>query len=85
MSELCRIAGYQVFITSPNWTISRCQWQFYLRKYAPKQLENLLRLHGRAQLFKGKSTGVHAVRPAGAYHVANALCAHPRQRLRLAA
>ena len=30
ISDLVRIAKYSVFITTPNWTISRCQWPYHL-------------------------------------------------------
>src|SRR5262245_47521947 len=36
--QLGRIARQNVFVTTPNWTLSRCQWPFHVREYTPQQL-----------------------------------------------
>ncbi|MGH9892702.1 MAG: class I SAM-dependent methyltransferase, partial [bacterium] len=33
--HLARIARKGIFIATPNWTASRCQWPFHLREYTP--------------------------------------------------
>ncbi len=79
VAELCRIARDAVFVTTPNWTITRCQWPYHLREYTPKQLESLLKPYGEVQLFKGNSSGsvVFPVRHPDAYHFGNRLRAAP--------
>ena len=39
--SLARIARQGIFVTTPNWTASRCQWPYHLREYTPRQLERL--------------------------------------------
>src|ERR1700690_3510624 len=50
VAELFRIARESVFITTPNWSITRCTWPYHLREYTPKQLEELLAPHGIVSL-----------------------------------
>ena len=40
--QLARIAREFIFITTPNWTVTRCHWPYHVREYTPKQLEALL-------------------------------------------
>lgn len=79
ISNLVRIAKYSVFITTPNWTITRCQWPYHLREYTPEELENLLKPYGNIKLFKGNSNGtvVYPIEYTKLYHIANKLRAHP--------
>lgn len=74
-AELCRIARQLVFVTTPNWTITRCQWPYHIREYTPRQLEVLFEPFGKVNLFKGNSSGsqVYPVHHASLYHVANDL------------
>jgi SAM-dependent methyltransferase len=79
IAQLCRIARDAVFVTTPNWTITRCQWPYHLREYTPKQLETLLEPYGSVQLFKGNSSGsvVFSVHHPAGYHLGNSLRAAP--------
>lgn len=77
--QLCRIAREAVFVTTPNWTITRCTWPYHIREYTPRQLEALFAPHGTVHLYKGNAAGteVFPVRNAQLYHLANDLRAHP--------
>lgn len=79
VAQLCRIARESVFVTTPNWTITRCEWPYHLREYTPRELEALFKPYGKVQLFKGDSAGnrVFPVRHPGLYHLANDLRASP--------
>lgn len=79
ISDLVRIAKYSVFITTPNWTISRCQWPYHLREYTPEELEKLLKPYGTVKLFKGNFDGtvVYPIEFTKLYHIANKLRAYP--------
>jgi hypothetical protein len=67
--ELKRIAREAIFITTPNWTISRCAWPFHLREYTPMELWQLLSPLGQVRLFKGNGPGtiIHPVNHVDAY------------------
>jgi 2-polyprenyl-3-methyl-5-hydroxy-6-metoxy-1,4-benzoquinol methylase len=73
--ELCRIARESVFVTTPNWTITRCHWPYHIREYTPQELESLFQPFGGVTLLKGNSSGstVYPVRHASLYHMANSL------------
>lgn len=75
LAQLCRIAREAVFVTTPNWTISRCQWPYHLREYTPRELELMLEPYGTVRLFKGNGPGsiVYPVRYPTSYHVTNML------------
>ena len=77
--QLGRIAREMVFVTTPNWTITRCTWPYHLREYTPSELEHLLGQIGDVQLYKGNGAGtlVHPVRYPGAYHALNRLRQFP--------
>jgi hypothetical protein len=53
LSDLARIARQGFFITTPNWSVSRCQWPYHLREYTPREFFELLSPFGRVLLFKG--------------------------------
>jgi SAM-dependent methyltransferase len=57
LSDLKRIARDGIFLTTPNWTASRCRWPYHLREYTPRQLENELSGLGPVTLFKGTPAG----------------------------
>ena len=73
--QLGRIARQTVFVTTPNWTLSRCHWPYHVREYTPQQLEQILKRIGRVQLYKGNSQGdvVKIVRHPQIYHWFNNL------------
>jgi SAM-dependent methyltransferase len=77
--QLGRIARQAVFVTTPNWTITRCTWPYHLREYTPLEFETLLRQIGKVQLYKGNGAGtlVHPVRYRRAYHALNRLRQFP--------
>lgn len=73
VADLCRIARENVFVTTPNWTITRCEWPYHIREYTPRELEALFKPFGQLQLIKGNSSGstVHPVHYPALYHLAN--------------
>jgi 2-polyprenyl-3-methyl-5-hydroxy-6-metoxy-1,4-benzoquinol methylase len=75
LAQLARIARTGLFLTTPNWTASRCTWPYHLREYTPAQFEDLLAAAGRVTLFKGTPSGslAYPVRYRSAYHALNAL------------
>jgi SAM-dependent methyltransferase len=79
VAALGRIARTGVFVTTPNWTVSRGVWPYHIREYTPAQLEALLSPVGRVSLFKGTPAGdsVFSVRHRRTFHAFNVLRAHP--------
>ena len=77
--QLARIARKAVFLTTPNWTVTRCTWPYHLREYTPRELVSLLSPLGKVQLFKGNGAGtaVYPVRHRGAYFALNDARAFP--------
>ncbi len=73
--QLARIARKAIFITTPNWTASRCHWPYHVREYTPRQFTALLAPLGRITLFKGVPEGsiVHQVRHPTLYNILNDL------------
>src|SRR5207248_2271964 len=63
------------FLTTPNWTCSRCVWPFHLREYTPREFRLLLEPLGKVSLFKGTCSGsvIHPVRHPRAYDRLNDL------------
>jgi 2-polyprenyl-3-methyl-5-hydroxy-6-metoxy-1,4-benzoquinol methylase len=79
VANLCRIAREGVFVTTPNWTITRCVWPYHLREYTPRELHALFEQYGKVQLFKGDSAGanVYPVRFPNLYFLANDMRSFP--------
>jgi 2-polyprenyl-3-methyl-5-hydroxy-6-metoxy-1,4-benzoquinol methylase len=79
VAHLARIAREGFFLTTPNWTASRCDWPFHLREYTPREFEQLLAGHGGVTLFKGTPQGVevYEVRHRRAFYAFNDLRTWP--------
>lgn len=79
VSELARIAKSGFFITTPNWTASRCTWPFHVREFTPKEFYELLSPVGRVELMKLASDGevFFPVKHRSAYFALNALRCYP--------
>jgi SAM-dependent methyltransferase len=60
LKDCARIARLGIFLSTPNWTASRCQWPYHLREYTPQQFLTLLDPFGRVRLFKGSCSGDEA-------------------------
>jgi SAM-dependent methyltransferase len=75
LRQCVRVARDGLFITTPNWTSSRCRWPYHYREYTPIEFERLLLTFGRVALFKGNCSGdrVNPVRWRHAYHLLNLL------------
>lgn len=75
VAHLARIAREGMFLTTPNWTASRCEWPYHLREYTPREFFNLLRGAGHVTLFKGSTSGsvIHPVQFPKAYFLLNGL------------
>lgn len=71
--QLARIARQAVFLTTPNWTVTRCTWPYHLREYTPREFCALLSPLGRVRLFKGNGAGtaVYPVKHIGVYFALN--------------
>lgn len=57
VQHLFRIARRQVFLTTPNWTASRCQWPYHIREFTPRELVQIMAPFGSIVLFKGTPSG----------------------------
>lgn len=79
VAELARIARKGFFITTPNWTASRCTWPFHLREYTPKEFYDLLAPTGEVELMKLASDGevFYPVKHRSAYFFLNDLRCSP--------
>lgn len=55
--ELGRIARETVFVSTPNWTVSRCAWPYHIREYTPRELRRLLSSIGTVAMRKGVPDG----------------------------
>ena len=75
VDHLGRIARERVFVTTPNWTASRCAWPYHLREYTPREFTRLMARLGPVTLFKGTPSGsiAHTVRHPVAYNTLNDL------------
>jgi len=73
VAHCARIARIGFFLTTPNWTASRCRWPYHLREYKPQELEYLLCGFGKVTLYKGTPGGdkVYAVRHRWPYYYMN--------------
>lgn len=83
LTDLARIAREGFFLTTPNWTASRCRWPYHLREYTPRELRLALKPFGRVTLYKGLPTGteVHPIRFTRLNHWFNTLRAFPPSAL----
>lgn len=79
LQELARIARHGIFLTTPNWTASRCMWPFHVHEYTPREFYNLLAPLGEVELLKHASDGevFYPVRHPEAYFALNQLRCHP--------
>ncbi len=55
--QLGRIARETVFVTTPNWSLSRCRWPYHIREYTPRQLRAILSSIGSVRMMKGEPNG----------------------------
>ena len=77
--QLARTARKGFFVTTPNWTASRCTWPFHLREYTPKEFYDLLAPVGEVALMKLASDGevFYPVKHKAAYFLQNQLRCAP--------
>jgi len=73
VQHLGRIAREKLFITTPNWSVTRCTWPYHLREYTTQEFEELLSPIGKVNLFKGNGPGtlVYPVKNHDAYMTMN--------------
>jgi len=57
IKDLIRVARHKIFITTPNYTASRCSWPYHVREYMPHQLVQLFQEKGSYRLYKGSCKG----------------------------
>ena len=77
--QLNRVARQGMFLTTPNWTASRCKWPYHLREYTPKEFYEELSQYGTVTLFKGTSDGsqVFPIKHPRIYFLQNRLRVFP--------
>jgi len=77
--ELMRVARQDVFISTPNWTVSKCKWPYHIREYMPHELQSILGRYGKLEVFKGSIDGAihYPVNFPGAYALLNRLRVNP--------
>lgn len=72
VAHLTRIARRGVFVSTPNWTLTRCQWPYHVREYTRAQLKSLWQSFGSVELVKGSPSGEH-VYPVRYFNAFNTL------------
>jgi 2-polyprenyl-3-methyl-5-hydroxy-6-metoxy-1,4-benzoquinol methylase len=77
LDHLIRVARETVFVTTPNYTISRNRNPFHVREYTPKEFEALFIGRGRLTLLGGSARGAERVEISrrAAYFLVNDLYA----------
>ncbi len=55
--QLVRVAREAVFVSTPNYAVSRNEWPFHVREYTPRQFERLFTPYGDVRIFGGDSSG----------------------------
>jgi SAM-dependent methyltransferase len=75
VADLFRVARKAVFITTPNYTMSRNRHPYHVREYTPAEFERLFRGYGALTLYAGSAHGFEqaVVRRRAAYFLVNAL------------
>jgi SAM-dependent methyltransferase len=59
--ELARVARNAVFVTTPNYTLSRNKNPYHVREYTPREFERLFHGLGNATLYAGTAKGAQIV------------------------
>src|SRR5207245_861952 len=57
VAQLARVARKALFVSTPNFALSRNAHPYHVREYAPHELLRLFSGHGEVRLFGGTSTG----------------------------
>ena len=75
VADLFRVARKAVFVTTPNYTISRNRHPYHVREYTPAEFHRLFSDYGDVTLFGGSSRGLERVEITrrGPYFLVNAL------------
>jgi len=75
IADLFRVARKAVFITTPNYAVSRNRHPYHVREYTPGEFERLFRDYGDLELYAGSAHGFERVPVTrrGAYFFVNAL------------
>ena len=75
--ELARVARNAVFVTTPNYTLSRNRNPYHVREYTPREFERLLHGLGSPTLYAGTAKGAQIVplTRRSAYYFVNELYA----------
>lgn len=77
IGHLVRVARKTVFVTTPNYTISRNRNPYHVREYTPAEFDRLFTGHGRVRLLGGSAHGAERaeITGRGAYFLVNELYA----------
>jgi SAM-dependent methyltransferase len=75
VADLFRVARKAVFLTTPNYAVSRNRHPYHVREYTPGEFERLFRGYGNLELYAGSAHGFERVRVTRrrAYFLVNAL------------
>lgn len=75
VADLFRVARKAVFVTTPNYAVSRNRHPYHVREYTPGEFERLFRGYGRLELYAGSAHGFERVPVTRrrAYFLVNAL------------
>jgi SAM-dependent methyltransferase len=75
VADLFRVARKAVFITTPNYAVSRNRHPYHVREYTPGEFERLFRGYGELHLYAGSAHGFEhvPVTRRRAYFFVNAL------------
>lgn len=75
VADLFRVARKAVFVTTPNYAVSRNRHPYHVREYTPAEFEQLFRGYGHLQLYAGSAHGFEhvPVTRRRAYFLVNAL------------
>jgi len=55
--DLVRVARQMVFVSTPNYAVSRNRHPYHVREYVPEEFERLFAQYGRVRIFAGNPTG----------------------------
>ena len=75
VADLFRVARKAVFVTTPNYAVSRNRHPYHVREYTPGEFERLFRGYGHLELYAGSARGFERVPVTRrrAYFLVNAL------------
>lgn len=79
LADLCRIARDSVFVSTPLSYAGRKIWPYHVREYRAREFLDLIRPHGKSDIFIGSPTGEESypLKSTGWWLTLNDLINHP--------